>query len=195
MMSPDAGADPLDQFRPEDPRIFSVFIEFEIGPSDAAGAELFGLTVCSPQWLADHPRPKGFEFIQATLVVDVWDVDLVVRAVNDWGADAVVVEINQGGAMVKHVLRLTPGGEYLNIKEVWATRGKYLRAEPVSNLYGLRKFHPVGQFARLEDEMCSYVPGAKSPNRLDAKVWASTELVPNAGPPPARRPSFSEVAW
>lgn len=83
MMSPDAGADPLDQFQPEDPRIFSVFIEFEIGPSDAAGAELFGLTVCSPQWLADHPRPKGFEFIQATLVVDAWDVDLVVRAVND----------------------------------------------------------------------------------------------------------------
>jgi hypothetical protein len=113
---------------------------------------------------------------------ETWAAE-VIRAVQDWGADAVVVETNQGGAMVKHVLRLTPGGEGLNIKEVWASRGKYLRAEPVANLYGLRKFHHVGLFARLEDEMCSYVPGAKSPNRLDAKVWASTELFPNTGAP------------
>lgn len=112
---------------------------------------------------------------------EVWAAE-VVRAVRDWGADAVVVETNQGGAMVKHVLRLTPGGEHLKIVEVWATRGKYIRAEPVANLYGLRKFHHVGVFARLEDEMCSYVPGAPSPNRLDAKVWASFELFPSAAP-------------
>jgi hypothetical protein len=83
MMSPDAGADPLDQFQPEDPHLFSVFIEFEIGPSEGAGSEVFGLTVCTPRSLAEHPRPRGFEFIQATLVVDAWDVDLVARAVND----------------------------------------------------------------------------------------------------------------
>lgn len=115
---------------------------------------------------------------------ETWAAE-VIRAYHDWRADAVVVETNQGGAMVKHVLRLTPGGADIPIKEVWATRGKYLRAEPVSALYGQRRFHHVGLLAALEDEMCSYVPGNKSPNRLDAKVWASTELFPNAGTPPA----------
>jgi phage terminase large subunit-like protein len=117
---------------------------------------------------------------------EVWAAE-VLRAFHEWGADAVVVEINQGGAMVKHVLRLTPGGQNVPIKEVWASRGKYLRAEPVANLYGQRRFHHVGTFVKLEDEMCSYVPGAKSPNRLDAKVWASMELFPPVAGP--RRPA------
>ena len=102
----------------------------------------------------------------------------MIRAVTDWGADAVVVEINQGGAMVKHVIRLTPRGEYLNIKEVWATRGKYLRAEPGANRYGLRGVHHVVQFTRLDDEMCSYLPGDAWTNRLDAQIWPWSELVP-----------------
>lgn len=83
MLSPDAGADPLDQYRPPTPDLFAVFVEFEIGPSEGPGADLFGLTVCSPRWLVEQPRPKGFEFLSATLVLDRWDVELVWRAVSD----------------------------------------------------------------------------------------------------------------
>lgn len=125
---------------------------------------------------------------------EAWAAE-VIRAVQDWQADAVVVETNQGGAMVKHVLRLTPGGEHLKIVEVWASRGKYVRAEPVANLYGLRRFHHVGVLARLEDELCSYVPGAASPNRLDAKVWASFELFPPAAPAVAVRAAPKANPW
>lgn len=83
VMSPDAGADPLEEYQPAEPDLFAVFVEFEIGPSEGEGADLFGLTVCSPRWILERQRSKGFEFVQATLVVDRWDLDLVVRAVCD----------------------------------------------------------------------------------------------------------------
>lgn len=81
--SPDIGPDPLSRYEPEVPDLFSVYLQFEIGPSDGDGAEVFGLTVCSPRWLLEHERPKGFEFVQATLVMDKWDASLVERAVSD----------------------------------------------------------------------------------------------------------------
>ena len=59
-----------------------------------------------------------------------------------------------------------------------ASRGKYLRAEPIAALYEQRRIHHVGPFAELEEQMCSFVPGVYkgSPDRLDAAVWAFTEL-------------------
>ena len=66
-----------------------------------------------------------------------------------------------------------------NFRAVRATRGKMLRAEPVASLYEQGRVHHVGFFAKLEEQMCEYVPGngAKSPDRMDALVWAITELV------------------
>jgi phage terminase large subunit-like protein len=91
-------------------------------------------------------------------------------------ADALVVEVNQGGEMVTSVLRgVDPG---VPVTSVRATRGKYLRAEPVAALYGQGRVHHVGAFPQLEDEMCDYAPGqAYSPDRLDALVWALTHLL------------------
>jgi phage terminase large subunit-like protein len=75
-------------------------------------------------------------------------------------------------------------------KAVRATRGKYLRAEPVAALYEQERVHHVGMFALLEDQQCEWQPGQKSPDRLDALVWSLTELLlpddedlPAAGPP------------
>ena len=64
-------------------------------------------------------------------------------------------------------------------RAVRASRGKYLRAEPVSALYEQGRVHHVGFFPDLEDQMCSWTPqgNAKSPDRLDALVWAVTELL------------------
>jgi len=60
---------------------------------------------------------------------------------------------------------------------VTATRGKEVRAEPVAALYEQRRVHHVGEFNALEDEMMNWQPGEASPNRLDALVWAVTELM------------------
>ena len=77
-------------------------------------------------------------------------------------------------------------------KKVWASQGKYARAEPVSALYEQGRVHHVGLFAALEDELCDWVPGEglPSPNRLDALVWALTELMLGGEVPlPAGRPA------
>jgi phage terminase large subunit-like protein len=63
------------------------------------------------------------------------------------------------------------------VQSVHASRGKQTRAEPVSSLYEQGKVHHVGSFPYLEDEQCDWVPGqGKSPNRIDALVWAVSEL-------------------
>jgi phage terminase large subunit-like protein len=66
---------------------------------------------------------------------------------------------------------------------VWATRGKEIRAEPIAALYEQQRVHHVGVFSKLEDELTDWDPKAKmpSPNRLDALVWALTELSTESG--------------
>lgn len=93
-------------------------------------------------------------------------------------ADRVVGEINFGGDMVESVIRSTAGDDPISFKSVRASRGKVVRAEPVVALYERGRVHHVGDFEQLENEMCSYVPtrGAASPNRMDALVWALTEV-------------------
>lgn len=90
-------------------------------------------------------------------------------------ADVMVAERNYGGEMVEKVIRDTDST--VNIKLVSATRGKAIRAEPISALTERGQDHLVGNFPELEDELCLWVQGDKSPNRLDAKVWADTELM------------------
>lgn len=94
-------------------------------------------------------------------------------------ADVLVAEINYGGEMVEKVIKDTDST--VKIRLVSATRGKAVRAEPVSALTEHGQDHLVGSFPLLEDELCLWVPGDKSPNRLDAKVWADTELGLSSG--------------
>jgi predicted phage terminase large subunit-like protein len=95
-------------------------------------------------------------------------------------ADRIVAEANQGGAMVESTLRAVDAT--VPVKLVHASRGKITRAEPISALYEQGRVHHVGGFPELEDEMCSFEPGsAKSPDRMDALVWALTELMITAG--------------
>ena len=107
-----------------------------------------------------------------------------VRAFHDHGADCIVAEVNQGGEMVKAVLaQVDPGAP---VRTVHATRGKWLRAEPVAALYAQGRVLHVGGLTALEDEMCAFgVDGLSeghSPDRLDAAVWAITELMLRDGP-------------
>jgi phage terminase large subunit-like protein len=90
-------------------------------------------------------------------------------------ADRIIGEVNNGGDMVEHVIRSID--KKVSYKAVRASRGKYVRAEPVSALYEQKKIHHVGYFPELEDQLCEWVPGDKSPDRLDALVWLVTELM------------------
>lgn len=108
----------------------------------------------------------------------------VVGAVAAFAADAVVAEANQGGAMVEHVLRTSPGGARLPLRLVHASRGKVARAEPVAGLYAQGRVSHVGALPALETQMTTYVPGDRSPDRLDALVWALSELFPPDAPAP-----------
>jgi phage terminase large subunit-like protein len=96
-------------------------------------------------------------------------------------ADRIVGERNNGGDMVEATVRMVD--QNVSFSSVWASRGKYLRAEPVSALYSQGRVHHVGAFPVLEDQMCAFTPdfdrekAGYSPDRLDAMVWAMTELV------------------
>ncbi len=95
------------------------------------------------------------------------------------GADALIAEVNQGGDMVAAVIHEIDAT--VAVVAVRATRGKWLRAEPVAALYEQGRVRHVGSFPELEDEMCDFGPDGlstgRSPDRLDALVWALTALM------------------
>jgi phage terminase large subunit-like protein len=94
---------------------------------------------------------------------------------HEWQADRIVAEVNQGGDMVETTIHTVDAR--VPVKQVTATRGKLTRAEPVAALYEKETIHHVGSFPKLEDQMTQWVPGDRSPDRLDAAVWAFTELL------------------
>ncbi|MFD2237037.1 DNA-packaging protein [Aureimonas populi] len=100
-------------------------------------------------------------------------------------ADRIVAEANQGGEMVEAVIRAVSPD--VPVRPVRASRGKWLRAEPVAALYEQGRVRHAGAFAALEDEMADFGPdglsGGRSPDRLDALVWAVSALTqPQAEP-------------
>lgn len=112
-----------------------------------------------------------------------------IAAKRDFDADRIVAEVNQGGDLVVGVLRsIDPTAV---VRKVRATRGKWVRAEPVAALYAEGRVAHVGTFEALEDEMMSFgtdgKAGGHSPDRLDALVWAITDLMNPEPPRPALR--------
>lgn len=97
-----------------------------------------------------------------------------VTAYHKYEADCIVAEDNNGGEMVSEVIATVD--PRIRVKRVHASRGKQTRAEPVASVYEHGRGHHVGSFPLLEDEMCLWMPGDPSPNRMDAMVWAFTEL-------------------
>jgi len=97
-----------------------------------------------------------------------------------WEADKIVAEKNQGGEMVSSVIRSVDRSVPISL--VHASRGKVIRAEPISALYEQNRIHHVGQFDKLEDQMCIFSidnmrsESSGSPDRVDALVWGLTEI-------------------
>jgi phage terminase large subunit-like protein len=105
---------------------------------------------------------------------DAW-ARAAINAYHAYQADRIVAEANQGGEMVSTTLRTVDAT--VPVKLVHATRGKATRAEPVAALYEQGRGHHVGIFAALEAQMTDWTPGQPSPDRMDALVWAATELI------------------
>jgi hypothetical protein len=109
---------------------------------------------------------------------------IAVTAYSRHMADCIVAETNYGGAMVGSVIRSAAAAEKLsvNYREVTASRGKVVRAEPISTLYEQGKVHHVGGHPELEDQLCAFTSagymGDRSPDRADACIWALTDLFP-----------------
>lgn len=116
--------------------------------------------------LADHSM-KGQPSEWARLVQSLYA---------SYCADLIVAETNQGGDLVTHAMYNV--NRNLPIKTVHASRGKIVRAEPISILYAQGRVHHVGIFPKLESEMSAYTGDLSddSPDRMDAMVWALTEL-------------------
>lgn len=115
---------------------------------------------------------------------DTW-ARAAVTAYHRHKADCIVAESNNGGEMVASVIyQIDP---LVPVRLVNASRGKQTRAQPVAAAYEQQRGHHVGNFLSLEDEMCLWVPGDPSPNRMDALVWACTYLMEHQpGGPRAR---------
>lgn len=102
-------------------------------------------------------------------------------------ADVVTAEMNFGGAMVKQTIQIARPGSRTPFLAVTASRGKAVRAEPISALYEEGRVRHVGYFRELEDELAGFTTagyvGAHSPNRADALVWAINALFPSMTKP------------
>jgi phage terminase large subunit-like protein len=111
--------------------------------------------------------------------------------------DRIIAEVNNGGEMVINTIRMLDAG--IPCRSVHATRGKVLRAEPVSALYEQGKIAHVGAFNKLESQLCSFTTdfdrakAGYSPDRLDALVWAFTELMIGQQAPTAAFGTFQTM--
>jgi phage terminase large subunit-like protein len=118
-------------------------------------------------YVLEDPTVKGHPIVWGKTAVGAYDRHF---------ADVLVAEVNNGGALIESLIHTIDPS--VNYKQVTASRGKAIRAEPIASLYEQGNVHHVGRLEKLEEEMTSWVPnsGMKSPNRVDALVWALTEL-------------------
>jgi phage terminase large subunit-like protein len=132
---------------------------------DEAGIVTVGKTLTDIYTLADDSK-QGSPLEWATAAVTAYYLHK---------ADAIVAEANQGGEMVSQTIKTVD--KNVRVILVHASRGKATRAEPIAAVAEQGRDHHVGSFPALEDELCLWVPGDASPNRLDAKVWAASYLL------------------
>lgn len=170
-------------------RIVRVVVAVDPAVSSGEGSAETGIVVAA---LAQNGHVAVLDDVSLKGTPLEW-ANAAVKAFVDYRADRIVAEVNQGGDLVAgNIFAVNPSVPF---RAVRATRGKMVRAEPVSALYEQGRVHHLGTFPTLEDQMVTWVPGEKSPDRMDALVWALTELVVdpeptttrhviNANPPP-----------
>lgn len=154
------------------PELVRVVVAVDPAVTSGENADETGIVVCG---LGSDGHGYMLADESCRLSPDRW-ARRAVRAYEHHRADRVVAEVNNGGDLVEVTLRaVDPSVPY---RKLHASRGKRLRAEPVAALYEQGRVHHVGAFEELEDQLCGWTADARtSPDRMDALVWALTDLM------------------
>ena len=146
-----------------------------VDPSATSGGDEAGIITCGRN--GDDYYTLADDSVQGS--PQTW-AKAAVTAYHKYKANLIVAEDNNGGEMVEAVIKQVDPS--VPVTRVHASRGKATRAEPVAAISEQGRDHHVGSFPALEDELCLWMPGDASPNRLDAKVWAITALMGGVDP-------------
>jgi PBSX family phage terminase large subunit len=156
------------------PKLKRIVVSIDPAVTATSESDETGIIVCATGY-----NDKGYilEDLSGKYSPNEWAI-IAVKAVDRWNADCIVAEKNQGGDMVESVLRSQ--GAKNRVKLVTATKGKFVRAEPIYSLYEQNRIFHVGNLSILESQMVTFNPDkGKSPDRVDALVWGLTELMIN----------------
>jgi phage terminase large subunit-like protein len=189
----------IDNYRlrevPED--LIRVFVSVDPAVSSHEGSDEHGIVVVGLARDKDG-YARGYVLEDGSLKgqPEEW-AKAAVRLYRKWEADKIIAEKNQGGEMVSSMIKTVD--RTVPIKLVHATRGKMVRAEPISSLYEQGRVHHVGRFDKLEDQMCLFsidqLRGGSygSPDRVDALVWGLTEIFNKITSRPRKAPDEKAV--
>jgi len=153
-----------------------IVIAVDPAVTNQEGSDETGIVVCGKGY---DNRYYILDDLSARMSADAW-ANVVVNTFYKYEADRVIAEVNNGGDLVERLLRTVDSS--VPYTAVRSSKGKLVRAEPISALYEQGKVSHVGTFSKLEDQMCSYTLDSRSsPDRLDALVWGLTELSKSSG--------------
>ena len=153
------------------PPLSRVVVAIDPSATSTESADEAGIIVAGINW-SQHGYVLADETVRASPAT--W-ARKAIAAFHEYKADRIIAETNNGGEMVEYVIHsIDPSVPF---RAVHASRGKVTRAEPIAAQYEQGRWHHVGTYPQLEDQMCSWLPGEKSPDRMDALVWAGTELL------------------
>ena len=160
------------------PDLIRIVVAIDPAVSTGAASDETGIIVAG---IDEDGTGHVLEDLSGRLSPDAW-ARRAIDAFQRHAADSLVVEVNQGGDLVTQTLRTVD--PLVPVRAVRASRGKRSRAEPVAALYEQGRVHHVGALPDLEDQLCAYTgaAGEGSPDRLDALVWALTDLMLGRGP-------------
>jgi phage terminase large subunit-like protein len=186
--------------RPKPDTLDRVVVAIDPAASSNEGADETGIVVAGVAEDSDRIR-RGYVLEDVSLrgSPEEW-ARAAVAAYDRWDADRLVAEANNGGEMIESVLKAVRPN--LPVELVHASRGKAVRAEPISALFEQGRVYLAGYFPQLEDQLCSFTPwldrSKGSPDRADAMVWALSALFDrmNAKPaaPVAKKPT-GQSSW
>ncbi len=160
----------------EVPELRRIIVAIDPAVTNNEGSDETGIVIAGQ---ADNGRYYVLEDVSGKMTPDGWG-RLAIDMYYKYQADRIVAEVNNGGDLVERLIR-TIDNE-VSYTPVNASRGKMVRAEPIAALYEQKKVSHVGMFSELEEQLCSFTVGSrKSPDRLDALVWALTELSQSSG--------------